>query len=155
MKVEFFKMKYTANCDGGSRGNPGNSAYGVAIFNEEGCLVDSLSEFIGVQTNNVSEYSGLLAALDWAIRKQNSGAKFELVIKADSELMVRQINGVYQCKNETLRPMYLEALRKIHKLGDRVTVEHVRRTENTAADSLVNQVLDRIEKWEKHTAKAA
>jgi ribonuclease HI len=117
--------------------------------------VDSLSEFIGVQSNNYAEYAGLLAALDWALRKQNAGWKFDLLIRTDSELMARQVNGIYRCKNENLRPLYLEALSKIQKLGNKVTVEHVRRAENTAADALVNITLDSIERWDRHTTQAA
>src|SRR5580658_9493472 len=83
---------FTAHCDGGSRGNPGPSGYGAVVEDPHGRVVARLSEFLGVQTNNYAEYSGLLAVLQWASEK---GAK-RLRVVSDSELMVKQMKGQYK-----------------------------------------------------------
>ena len=89
MADERIEGRVTAFCDGGSRGNPGPAGFGVFIQAENGTALAELSEFIGTRTNNVAEYSGLLAALDWAV---TNGAR-ELRVVSDSELMVKQIKG--------------------------------------------------------------
>src|SRR5271154_1571957 len=94
----------TAHCDGGSRGNPGPSGYGVYIQDEGGRALAELSEFLGKRTNNFAEYSGLLAALDFAIEKEHS----HLRVVSDSELMVKQIKGQYRVNSPELRPLYDE-----------------------------------------------
>ncbi len=96
---------HTAHCDGGSRGNPGPSGYGAVIEDPEGRVVARLSEFLGVQTNNYAEYSGLLAVLQWAIE---NGAK-HLRVVSDSELMVKQMKGLYKVKSPGLIPLWQEA----------------------------------------------
>src|ERR1035438_9642163 len=83
---------YTAHCDGGSRGNPGPSGYGAVVEASDGRVVARLSEFLGIQTNNYAEYSGLLAVLQWAIQ---NGTKYLRVV-SDSELMVKQMKGQYK-----------------------------------------------------------
>lgn len=127
-----------ANCDGGSRGNPGPAGYGVYIQDDEGKKVAELSEFLGKQTNNYAEYSGLLAALEYAV--QNGHPRLRVI--ADSELMVKQIKGQYRVNSADLRPLYEEAKRRIAKL-DAFQIQHVLRGKNKEADRLANLAMDR------------
>ena len=124
-----------ANVDGGSRGNPGPAGYGVRI-DHAGEIID-LKESLTLATNNVAEYNGLLAALRWAVA--NSIAS--LHVRADSELMVKQMRGEYRVKNAGLLPLYDEARSLVRQIG-RVTFEHVRRELNTEADRLANEAMD-------------
>ena len=126
----------TAHVDGGSRGNPGPAGYGVRITRDDGTIVD-LKESIGIATNNIAEYNGLLAALRWAV---DEGVR-SLHVKADSELMVKQMRGEYRVKNPGLQPLYEEARRLADRIG-RVTFEHVRREFNADADRLANEAMD-------------
>ncbi len=129
--------RVTAFCDGGSRGNPGPAGYGVFVQAENGSPLAELSDFLGVRTNNVAEYSGLLAALDWAV---THGAQ-ELRVVSDSELMVKQMKGQYQVKSPELRPLFEEAKRRAAKLG-RFEMQHVLRSKNKEADRLANEAMD-------------
>ena len=126
----------SANIDGGSRGNPGPAGYGVRIEREDGTVVD-LKEAITVATNNVAEYNGLLAALRWAVANGVS----VLHIRSDSELLVKQMKGLYRVKNPGLQPLYEEAVGLVRRVG-RVTFEHVRREFNKEADRLANEAMD-------------
>lgn len=128
-----------ANVDGGSRGNPGPAGYGVRIVLDDGAIVD-LKDSLGIATNNVAEYNGLLAALRWAVDHSVRA----LQVKADSELMVKQMNGVYRVKNPGLQPLYEEARALARQIG-RVTFEHVRRELNKDADRLANEAMDEAE----------
>ena len=124
--------------DGGSRGNPGPSGYGVVVQLENGTVLAELSEFLGMRTNNVAEYSGMLAALDYAL---TNGIK-RLRIVSDSELMVKQMRGQYRVQSPELRPLYEEARRRTAKL-EAFQIEHVLRGKNKKADELANQAMDR------------
>jgi len=126
----------TANVDGGSRGNPGPAGYGVHIQQDDGTIVE-LKKALGIATNNVAEYNGLLAALRWAAEH---GVK-TLHIRSDSELLVKQMKGVYRVKNPGLQPLYEEARALARRVG-RVTFEHVRREFNKDADRLANEAMD-------------
>jgi ribonuclease HI len=126
-----------ANIDGGARGNPGPAAYGVIIHNAQGELLAELGEYLGIQTNNVAEYSGLLAALNWALREKMGSIK----VLSDSELLVRQMRGQYKVKNPALKELFDRAQAMVRRL-DQFAIEHVRREANRAADRMVNQVLD-------------
>jgi ribonuclease HI len=128
----------TAYTDGGSRGNPGPSGYGVVIQAEGGTVLAELSEFIGMRTNNVAEYSGLLAALEFALAKGHS----RLRVVSDSELMVKQMRGQYRVQSPELRPLYEEAKRRAAKL-EAFQIEHVLRGKNKKADELANLAMDR------------
>jgi ribonuclease HI len=125
-----------ANVDGGSRGNPGPAGYGVHIEREDGIVVE-LKASLGMATNNVAEYNGLLAALRWAVAE---GVR-ALHVKADSELLVKQMKGEYRVKSPGLQPLYEEARALIRQIG-RVKFEHVRRELNTDADRLANEAMD-------------
>lgn len=127
-----------AYTDGGSRGNPGPSGYGVVILGEDGRVLGELSEFLGMRTNNVAEYSGLLAALEFALAKGHP----RLRVVSDSELMVKQIRGQYRVQSPDLRPLYEEAKGRIAKL-EAFQIEHVLRGKNKKADELANQAMDR------------
>jgi ribonuclease HI len=125
-----------ANVDGGSRGNPGPAGYGVRIQQDDGSVVE-LKAALGLATNNVAEYNGLLAALRWAAEHGVS----TLHVRADSELMVKQMKGVYRVKNPGLLPLYEDARGLVRQIG-RVTFEHVRRELNKDADRLANEAMD-------------
>jgi ribonuclease HI len=126
----------TANIDGGSRGNPGPAGYGVRIEQADGTIVE-FKQALEPCTNNVAEYKGLLAALQWASEHRIA----RLLIKSDSELLVRQMRGEYRVKNEGLQPLYQEATALVRRVG-RVTFEHVRRDLNKDADRLANEAMD-------------
>ena len=125
-----------ANVDGGSRGNPGPAGYGVRIVLDDGAIVD-LKDALGIATNNVAEYNGLLAALRWAV----ANGVGHLHVRADSELLVKQMKGVYRVKNPGLQALFLEAQTLVARLT-RVTFEHVRRELNKDADRLSNLGMD-------------
>lgn len=126
----------TANVDGGSRGNPGPAGYGVRIEHEDGTVVE-LKEAVGMATNNVAEYHGLLAALRWAVAHAVSA----LHVRSDSELLVKQMRGEFRVKNPGLQPLHEEARALVRHIG-RVRFEHVRRELNTEADRLANEAMD-------------
>jgi probable phosphoglycerate mutase len=128
----------TAYCDGGSRGNPGPSGYGVSIEDEAGRPLADLSEFLGVKTNNFAEYSGLLAALEYALEHGHP----RLRVVADSELMVKKMKGQYRVNSPDLRPLWEEAKRRVAGL-ERFEIQHVLRGKNKRADTLANQAMDR------------
>jgi probable phosphoglycerate mutase len=127
-----------AYIDGGSRGNPGPAGYGVRIEEADGTLVEEFSGSIGVATNNVAEYRGLLAALEWAIAHHVKNAH----IRSDSLLLVQQMRGVYKVKHPGLQPLHAEAKRLAREAG-RVTFEHVGRAKNAHADRLANEAMDK------------
>lgn len=128
---------YRANIDGGSRGNPGPASYGVLFRDPRGQVVARLKKYIGRSTNNVAEYYGLIAALDYA---QQHGIR-ALHIQSDSELLVRQMRGQYKVKSPELRPLY-ERARKMAQSFDSFKIEHVYREQNAEADALANEALD-------------
>jgi probable phosphoglycerate mutase len=127
----------TAFVDGGARGNPGPAGYGVYIQDEHGEKVAELSEYLGVRTNNFAEYSGFLAALEFALRYDHP----RLRVVSDSELMVKQIKGHYQVRSPDLRPLYEEAKRRIAGL-ESFQIQHVLRNKNREADRLANLAMD-------------
>jgi probable phosphoglycerate mutase len=126
-----------AYIDGGARGNPGPAGYGVRIEAADGTLVEEFGESIGVATNNVAEYRGLLAALEWA--RAHGHAKVH--VRSDSQLLVQQMLGNYKVKNAGLQPLHARARLMAHEIG-RVTFEHVRREANAHADRLANTAMD-------------
>src|SRR5215470_6784683 len=124
--------KLSAFIDGGSRGNPGEAGIGVYFPG-----VVRIAEYLGTGTNNYAEYSALLTALRFAVFSQCE----ELHVFADSELVVKQIKGEYQVKNDTIRILHGSALRWIH-LIPRFSISHVRRENNSEADRLANLAMD-------------
>jgi len=127
-----------AHIDGGARGNPGPAGYGVVIEDEQGRPVAELSEYLGRQTNNYAEYSGLLAALHYALRH---GLK-ALKVVSDSELMVKQINGEYKVSSPVLKDLHERAMKQIDQF-ECFEIKHVLREKNREADRLANVAMDR------------
>jgi ribonuclease HI len=127
----------TAYFDGGARSNPGPAGYGVYIVGDQGEMIAEISGSLGIATNNVAEYHGLIAALQWAIDHDVR----QLAIKGDSQLIIEQMKGNYKVKNEGLKPLYLKAKLLVMQIGD-VSFEHVRREHNTEADRLSNVGMD-------------
>ena len=128
----------SAHCDGGARGNPGPAGFGALIQDADGRVLAELSEFLGIQTNNFAEYSGLLASLDYALAHRHR----RLRVVSDSELMVKQIQGKYQVKSPGLRPLYDAAKKKIAQL-EKFEIVHALRHKNKDADRLANEAMDR------------
>jgi len=129
--------KLIAFADGGSRGNPGQSACAVVVFDDKNEELLRRSRRLGVTTNNVAEYHGVLLALELA---ETLGAG-EVEIRIDSELVVRQLNGQYKVKHPSLKPLHARARAQMASFG-RVTIYHVPREENELSDGLVNDELD-------------
>lgn len=127
-----------AHTDGGARGNPGPAGYGVVIHDASGGKVAALSQYLGRQTNNFAEYQALIAALEYAVEH---GPKALKVI-SDSELMVRQIKGIYKVKDPTLRDLHGRASQLIRQL-EWFEIEHVLRGKNREADELANTAMDK------------
>ncbi|HVA72663.1 MAG TPA: reverse transcriptase-like protein [Candidatus Limnocylindrales bacterium] len=128
---------HVANIDGASRGNPGPAAYAVVLWAPDGAKLREIGKSIGRETNNVAEYYGLIAALDYAA---SHGIR-ALRIRSDSELLVRQMQGRYKVKNAALKPLH-ERARKLARELDYFVIEHVMRDENSDADALANLALD-------------
>ena len=127
-----------AYIDGGARGNPGPAGYGVVIEDEVGHAVAGLSEYLGRQTNNYAEYSGLLGALSYAVKHGSKG----LQVISDSELMVKQIKGQYKVNNPALKQLHAQAMKLIDQL-EHFEIKHVLREKNREADRLANLAMDR------------
>ena len=130
-----------AYIDGGARGNPGPAGFGARIESPDGTVLDELHGGLGVATNNVAEYNGLLAALKWAV----DHGQARLHVRADSELLVKQMRGEYRVKNPGLQPLYVRARLLVAEIGH-VTFEHVRRELNKEADRLSNLGMDEAER---------
>ena len=134
------RAAYRINIDGASRGNPGPAAYGVVIRDARGETVAKLKKYIGRFTNNVAEYYGLIAAMDYA----HSHGFHAIRVESDSELLVKQMRGLYKVKSADLQPLYERA----HKMSagfDAFGIEHVYREQNREADALANEALDASE----------
>ena len=130
-------MRGRLSTDGGARGNPGPAAYGYVLESEDGHVLDARGEAIGVATNNVAEYRGLIAGLEKALELGVT----ELEVVSDSELVVKQMEGEYKVKNEALRELNDRATDLAERL-DKVAYTAVRRAHNELADRLVNEALD-------------
>jgi ribonuclease HI len=130
-------MKGRLFTDGGARGNPGPAAYGFVLEAEDGTVLAAHGEAIGSATNNVAEYSGLVAGLRSALEHGVT----ELEVVSDSELMVKQMRGEYRVKNEALQALKADAAALARRLGA-VEYRHVKRAHNELADRLVNEALD-------------
>ncbi len=124
-------------CDGASRGNPGPAAYGFVIFQNQDVL-EQKGGRLGNTTNNVAEYQGLIHGLK---RLVELGAK-QIVVKADSEFMVRQLNGIYKVKAPNIIPLFQQAKALLENF-EKAQILHVRREENSLADAMANEALDR------------
>jgi len=130
---------WRANIDGGSRGNPGPASYGVVIRDPRGEIVARLKKYIGRTTNNVAEYYGLIAALDYA----QANSIRALRIESDSELLVKQMRGQYKVKSAELRPLF-ERAKKMSQALASFRIDHVYREQNREADLLANEAMDEV-----------
>ena len=130
-------MTVKLSTDGGARGNPGPAAYGYVLEDEDGTVLAAHGERIGIATNNVAEYSALIAGLEKAIELGLD----EVEVVSDSELMVKQMRGEYRVKNEALQELWSRAGRLARQVGN-VGYTAVRREHNKLADKLVNEALD-------------
>jgi ribonuclease HI len=130
-------VKVVVHVDGGARGNPGPAAAAAVVRSPDGDVLDEASEFLGVATNNVAEYRGLLLGL---ARAKALGAD-EVEVVNDSELVAKQVNGDYKVKHAAMRPLYAEAMQALRDF-ERWSIRSVPRAQNADADALVNQALD-------------
>jgi len=130
-------VKLVVHVDGGARGNPGPAAAAAVLSTPDGDVVDEAHEYLGVATNNVAEYRGLLLGL----RRAGALGADEVEVVNDSELVAKQVNGVYKVKHPDMRPLHAESLKALQAFG-RWSIRSVPRAENAAADALVNQALD-------------
>jgi ribonuclease HI len=130
-------VKVVVHVDGGARGNPGPAAAAAVVSSPDGDVLDEASEFLGVATNNVAEYRGLLLGL---ARAKALGAN-EVEVVNDSELVAKQVNGEYKVKHAAMRPLYGEAMQALRDF-ERWSIRSVPRAQNADADALVNQALD-------------
>lgn len=128
---------FTLRTDGGARGNPGPAGAGFVLEDQDGAVVRSGGRFLGTRTNNAAEYEALVWGLETAL---DEGVR-DLCIRADSELMVKQVSGLYRVKNEGLRPLHARA-KSLLSSFDSYEIRHVRREENAAADALANAAMD-------------
>jgi ribonuclease HI len=130
-------VKLVVHVDGGARGNPGPAAAGAVLSTPDGDVLDEASELLGIATNNVAEYRGLLLGL---ARAKALGAR-EVEVVNDSELIAKQVNGAYKVKHPAMRPLYLDAMAALREF-DSWSIRSVPRAQNAEADALVNQALD-------------
>ena len=126
-----------AHIDGGARGNPGPAGYGALLEDETGKRIAELSEFLGIRTNNFAEYSGLLAAIAYAVAHQQKA----LLVVSDSELLVKQMKGQYKVRAPELQTLHKRALEMLRQLAW-FEIRHVRREQNREADLLANAAMD-------------
>jgi ribonuclease HI len=130
-------LKFIVYSDGGSRGNPGPSACGFIIKDADEVVLYKGGEYLGLTTNNQAEYHGVRLALEKALEL---GGR-EVLLRADSQLVVNQLNGIYKVKNRDLWPIH-ERIKELVDKFDKVQFEHVRREFNAQADGMVNKILD-------------
>jgi len=130
-------IKATLHTDGGSRGNPGSAGLGFELRGENETILANGGWFLGHATNNVAEYSALV----WGLKNALSAGVSHIVVAADSELIVKQINGQYQVKSDDLKPLFRQA-KELLTCFEEAQVKHVYREENKAADALANEAMD-------------
>ncbi|MBN2566102.1 MAG: ribonuclease HI family protein [Candidatus Eisenbacteria bacterium] len=130
-------MRAVLRTDGGARGNPGPGGAGFVLEDVSGGLIASGGKFLGEVTNNVAEYEALL----WGLRVAAERGVSHLTVYSDSELLVKQMNGVYRCKHPNMIPLYKQA-KALVKRFDSTDIQHVRREQNADADRLANEAMD-------------
>lgn len=131
--------------DGGSRGNPGESALGVYITDENGNTLAEIGKTLGITTNNIAEYSAILEAFTWVVENKDNFPNLKKIsFYMDSQLAASQLNGLYKIKNANLRELLFKIREKEGELGIAVTYSHIRREYNKKADKLVNLALDGV-----------
>lgn len=136
--------KYIIFCDGGSRGNPGPAASAFVVVGQDNKLIYKEGKYLGIETNNVAEYSAVLLALHWLI-KNSLTLNFlseKISFRLDSQLVERQLNGLYRVKDIKLKKLYDEIKKLIQEYNLKITFTWSYRDKNILADSLVNKTLD-------------
>ena len=128
--------------DGGSRGNPGPSGYGLVIYDDNQKILFKESKYLGVKTNNEAEYAGLIGALNWINDNKDPFSISQVNFFADSQLMIRQLQGVYKVKAPTLLPLFSQAQQLLIQINTPYTFQDVRREFNKLADKLANKAMD-------------
>ena len=136
-------MKLVIFTDGASRGNPGPASYGYTISDSGGKLIHEKGEYIGTNTNNVAEYTGVLEALKYVKTKFSNVPSLQIELRADSKLVAEQLAGRYKVKAEHLKPIIEKIRILILELGG-ISIKHIPREQNSAADALANQALDSL-----------
>lgn len=131
----------TVHTDGGARGNPGPAGIGIAVYDDTSALMSELAEYIGEATNNVAEYTAIVRALEHVATAVSDSKAVHLTVKLDSELVQRQMNGVYKVKDATLKTYFDKAKQLTNEYAS-VTFIHIPRSENKAADKLANDAMD-------------
>lgn len=134
-------MQFTIHADGGARGNPGPAGAGAMIRDELGNSVAAVSKFLGRQTNNFAEYEAVISAFE-ELRKLTKPAETDVVVKMDSLLVVRQMQGEWRVKHPNMKPQYARLLQKVGAFKS-VTFTHIPREQNSDADQLANDAMDR------------
>ncbi|MCW1949059.1 MAG: ribonuclease HI family protein [Candidatus Shapirobacteria bacterium] len=129
--------------DGGSRGNPGISGYGLVIYDHQNKILYKEGKFLGIKTNNEAEYSGILAALSWIKNHKDLYQISQVNFFADSQLMIRQLQGIYKVKAPTLLPLYAQVQQLLTQISLPTKYTDVRREFNKLADELANQAMDK------------
>lgn len=136
------KPDYIAHADGGSRGNPGEAAYGFVVFDGKMNKLYEEGKKIGVNTNNVAEYKGVVGALQWIDKNLPKNLRIQFYL--DSLLVVSQLEGIWKIKNENLRNLFFTAKTLEDKIGGQIHYHQVPREKNAHADRMVNLALDNI-----------
>ena len=136
-------MQIDVYTDGGSRGNPGHSGYGLVIYDDSKNILFKESKYIGIKTNNEAEYAGLTGALNWVKDNQNSLNFSKITFHADSQLMIRQFQGLYKVKAPNLIPLFRQAKEIINQISAPIIFKDIRRESNELADELANCAMDR------------
>jgi ribonuclease HI len=137
-RIDHPEQEFTLYCDGASRGNPGSAAVGYALFDSDGNEVFGRGQYLGEKiTNNVAEYESLLRGM----REASALGVHQLCVRMDSQLVVRQVEGVYRVRHAGLQPLF-QAVLQARNAFDSFRIEHVAREHNRRADALANQALD-------------
>lgn len=136
-------MKVFVYTDGGSRGNPGHSGFGVVIYDDNRQLIAQISKYIGIATNNEAEYSALVEALMWLRDNSSLHQITEVTFYSDSQLMVRQLQGRYKVKAPNILPLFNQAKTLLNSLNFNYQFSDIPREQNSLADQLANQAMDR------------
>ncbi len=135
-------MNLNVYTDGGSRGNPGISGYGMAIYDQSGQLVYQAAKFLGIKTNNEAEYLGLIAALNWVRDNQDKLNPTLVNFYSDSQLLIRQVQGLYKVKSSNLIHLHQTVRDLINQVDAKCHFNNIRRESNKIADNLANQAMD-------------
>jgi ribonuclease HI len=140
-------MNFTLYADGGARGNPGPAGSGAVVFDTAGKRVVEVSDYLGIATNNIAEYEAVLRGLTKLKASYPEGyfSTMPVVVRMDSELVIKQLNGIYKVKHPNLVPRFLEVRNLVARAFPQITFEHVRREFNKDADALANEAMDRGE----------